>query len=174
MLCGSVTKKQKQRISIIEAIIAFLKMINSMGLFLFFRRRMKIMIFLLNLSFIWRLFRLSFSSLRDRRTMNQRLISQLAVAQTDRVIQKTVKDSHNYRILFIIWQGVQKRSENAMQKDNLKRRSCLAFIFTEERIPSNLFFKEMIFSIPLSRMLGKFRSRRVWPVGAVSKTTTSN
>ncbi len=38
----------------------------------------------------------------------------------------------------------------------------------------NLAFKVTALSNPFSNKLGKFNSLRVWPVGAVSKTITSN
>jgi hypothetical protein len=37
----------------------------------------------------------------------------------------------------------------------------------------NFYLKVSTWLRPFSRMFGKFRKRRVWPVGAVSKTITS-
>jgi hypothetical protein len=44
---------------------------------------------------------------------------------------------------------------------------------TCEKIPVSLFFMDKIFPKPLSRIFGNERSRRVCPVGAVSKTIES-
>jgi hypothetical protein len=65
--------------------------------------------------------------------------------------------------------------ENYRTKALMIPSSCNAKpLRTVENRPPILFLIDIILPRPLSNTLGKASKRRVWPVGAVSKTIVSN